>query len=129
MTKGKTVRFVGTVGAGLAYDSTSFTSCDFCDVLEGGGAGFYVLLEPGLELDFSGFIIGAALPIMPTFGNVTGGSNDGSMLQAGLMLRLGYGFWQSPTAPAAAPKTGRVGSAQGTTNAAPYMPLAKWVVQ
>src|SRR5262249_7070182 len=98
MTKGKVARFVGTVGAGLAYDSLSFTHCDLCDVLDGDGAGFYVLLEPGFELDFSGFIVGVALPVMPSFGK--GGENEQNqstleegLTQAGIMLRAGYGRW------------------------------------
>jgi hypothetical protein len=97
MTKGKTVRFVGTLGGGVAYDAVSFDEA-LNAARDAEGATGYLLLEPGLELEFSRFVVGAALSIIPTFSR--GGERDAggnafgnTFAQAGLQLRAGYGFW------------------------------------
>jgi hypothetical protein len=103
MTKGKTVRFVGTIGGGIAYDELSFDAGPLLTAIGGqqsrGNVTGYALLEPGMELEFSHVILGVALPIMPTFGaggddTETGNDNfSDTLAQAGIQLRVGYGFW------------------------------------
>jgi hypothetical protein len=107
MTKGKTLRFVGTIGAGLAYDSLTFSG-NLTSLLDDpeGAVSAYLLLEPAIELQIGHLILGAALPIMPTSsqgGDTADSSGSGSantgdsfssaLAQIGFQLRVGYGSW------------------------------------
>ncbi|MEJ7729350.1 MAG: tetratricopeptide repeat protein [Polyangiaceae bacterium] len=105
MTKGKTVRFVGTMGGGLAYDSLTFSEGLLSLGEPDGAVSAYLLLEPAIEVQIGHLILGAALPIMPTSsgGGDTDASSDPSgtssdsfgsaLAQVGFQLRVGYGSW------------------------------------
>jgi PEGA domain len=103
MTPGKYVRGVGVIGGGLVLDSLHFDTFDGCPTTvcrSSSGADPFVLLEVGVELEFSGVLLGLALEsqfqssrgisssLAPTspFGN-------NPLIHLGPGLRVGFAFW------------------------------------
>ena len=97
MSSGRKVRFVTTLGGGLAYDDLSWEDCGPAGVLVCGsdatGAEGFVQNEIGLELDFGGVLLGAvAQQVVSSSGNVKLFSSD-PLVFLGLGLRIGYATW------------------------------------
>ena len=114
MTPGKTVRFVGTVGGGavstdLTFDLTSrlatlcdgaVSGCDFprLEKCEGDGCSGldpYFQSEVGIELEFGGVLLGAALQsyFQATKGIDESPYDNDALVFLGGGLRVGYGAW------------------------------------
>src|SRR5262249_25631980 len=62
MTNGRVARFVATMGAGVAFDSVTWTGCDFCE--DKSGPEFFAHVELGMEFEFNRFFFGAMLENM-----------------------------------------------------------------
>lgn len=102
MTPGKMVRGVGVIGGGIVFDSLDFeksnSGCAPFECEKGFGADPFLLLEVGLELEFSGVLVGVALET--EFQSSRGISTDKRapfsnepLLHLGPGLRVGYAFW------------------------------------
>ena len=102
MTPGKFVRGVGVIGGGLVLDSLNFdkqiNGCpDVCK--DPSGADPFVLLEVGLEFEFSGVLLGLALESQ--FQSSRGISSDevptpfgnNPLIHIGPGIRVGFAFW------------------------------------
>ncbi len=101
MTPGKVVRAVGVIGGGVVLDSLSFEKsnpgCMPVECEKGSGADPFLLLEAGLELEFSGVLVGVALESeFQSSRGISGAtppfSND-PLIHLGPGLRIGYAFW------------------------------------
>lgn len=104
MTPGKTVRAVGVIGGGIVLDSLSFetakSGCTPRECENGSGADPFLLLEAGLEFEFSGVLLGAALEAefqssrgITTATDATGAFSNNPLMHLGPGLRVGYAFW------------------------------------
>jgi hypothetical protein len=103
MTPGKMVRAVGVIGGGVVLDSLSFEKsrpgCAPVECEKGSGADPFLLVEAGLEFEFSGVLLGLALESefqssrgITTANNTAPFSND-PLIHLGPGLRVGYAFW------------------------------------
>ena len=103
MTPGKTVRAVGVIGGGIVLDSLSFeksnTGCAPFECEKAFGADPFLLLEAGLEFEFSGVLVGIAIETefqssrgISTASGTAPFSNE-PLLHLGPGLRVGYAFW------------------------------------
>jgi hypothetical protein len=118
MSPGDVIRFVGTIGGGLAYHMISYKGlspaleneiCPDSDRCASSGVDFFALTEAGGELDLDGVLIGVSLAFYLTG---TKGINDFSknatlavtdafkepydneiLPMFGPRLYIGYGFW------------------------------------
>jgi hypothetical protein len=104
MTPGRSVRFVGTLGGGLTNDvleydlndakaGTNVCPAELCK--ETNGLDPYFLSELGLELEFGGVLVGAALQsyfqAMKGLDKVA--YDNDPLVWFGAGLRIGYGTW------------------------------------
>jgi hypothetical protein len=104
MTPGRTVRFVGSLGGGLVYDLVDFSVakgavCAACR--DASGVDPFLMGELGLELDFGGVLLGAAL--QSYFQSSRGIKTDdmeealayesAPLVHLGGGLRVGYALW------------------------------------
>jgi PEGA domain-containing protein len=104
MTPGKMVRAVGVIGGGVVIDSLGFDqpqpSCAAAVCTDASGADPFLLLEAGLEFEFSGVLLGVALEtefqssrgISSALEKTAPFSND-PLIHLGPGLRVGYAFW------------------------------------
>jgi hypothetical protein len=103
MTPGKYVRAVGVIGGGLVLDALSFDAplpgCATNVCSDSSGADPFLLLEAGLEFEFSGVLLGLALEsefqssrgissasVKSPFGN-------DPLIHLGPGLRVGFALW------------------------------------
>lgn len=103
MTTGERVRFVQTLGGGVAVDSMSWKPGAGDPVRQDAkGVNGFALSETGLELDFGGPLLGVTLQtILASSGGLDHEKHDdysaetygGPQLSFGLGLRGGYRFW------------------------------------
>jgi hypothetical protein len=103
ITPGKFVRGVGVIGGGLVLDSLSFDEpilgCPTNVCKSSSGADPFVLLEAGIEFEFSGVLLGLALESQ--FQSSRGISsaaetspfNNDPLIHLGPGLRVGFAFW------------------------------------
>lgn len=103
MTSGRTVRFVSTIGGGLVYDIVDFKVAKSvtCVCRPASGVDPFLLTEIGLELDFGGVLVGAAL--VSNFQSSRGIKTDDEdealayesapLVHLGGGLRVGYALW------------------------------------
>jgi hypothetical protein len=104
MTPGKIVRGVGVIGGGLVLDSLSFEqpppTCARSVCTSASGADPFLLLEAGVEFEFSGVLLGLALEaqfqssrgISAPTESTAPFSND-PLLHLGPGLRIGFALW------------------------------------
>ena len=104
MTPGKTVRVVGVIGGGVVLDSLGFEKsnpgCTPAVCEQASGADPFLLLEAGLEFEFSGVLVGAALESqfqssrgISNTADTTAPFSNNPLLHLGPGLRVGYAFW------------------------------------
>jgi hypothetical protein len=104
MTPGKMLRAVGVVGGGVVLDSLSFekskSGCLPMECEKASGADPFLLLEAGLELEFSGVLVGAALEAefqssrgITTTSDTWAPYTNNPLIHLGPGLRVGYAFW------------------------------------
>ena len=103
MTPGKTVRAVGVIGGGVVLDALAFEKAQpgctpECE--KASGADPFLLLEVGLEFEFSGVLLGAALETeFQSSRGITNASDTSApfannpLIHLGPGLRVGYAFW------------------------------------
>jgi hypothetical protein len=107
ITPGKFVRGVGVIGGGLVIDSLSFDEGLVCSAgrvcPDASGADPFVLLEVGIEFEFSGVLLGLALESQ--FQSSRGISSEkvevevespfdnNPLIHFGPGLRVGFAFW------------------------------------
>jgi hypothetical protein len=105
MTPGRNVRFVGSIGGGLVYDVVDFNAPksaeDLCQCRSASGVDPFLMGELGLELDFGGVLLGAAL--QSYFQSSRGIKTDNEaevlsyksapLVHLGGGLRIGYALW------------------------------------
>jgi hypothetical protein len=107
MTPGKSARFVGNLGGGIAIDDIDLTAINggacpagACSFLGAWGVDAYLLNELGFELDFSGVLVGACF--QSYFQSARGIERTDSeenvydhdvLVHVGGSLRAGYAFW------------------------------------
>lgn len=103
MTPGRVVRFVGTIGGGLVYDSVDFNASTRPECLcrDASGVDPFLMGELGLEFDFGGVLVGAAL--QSYFQSSRGIKTDDAdeayaytsapLVHLGGGLRVGYALW------------------------------------
>ena len=104
MAPGRVVRAVGVIGGGLVVDSLTFDQkppiCDAKVCTPSSGVDPFFLLEAGLEVEFSGVLLGVALQsefqssrgISAAGMNTAPFSND-TLIDLGPALRVGFAFW------------------------------------
>ena len=104
MTPGKTMRAVGVIGGGVVLDSLSFEKakpgCTPAECEKASGADPFLLLEAGLELEFSGVLVGVALETefqssrgITTTSDASAPYRNNPLIHLGPGLRVGYAFW------------------------------------
>src|SRR5262249_43990123 len=102
MTPGKTVRMVGLLGGGIAWNQVKFDSQVPGGTLDGEGVDPFALGELGIELSFSGVLVGAAgtAIFQSSRGINSGNASDENGVYdrkpigfLGLGLHVGYAFW------------------------------------
>ena len=101
MTPGKTVRAVGVLGGGVVLDSLGFEKskpgCTPVECEKGSGVDPFLLIEAGLELEFSGVLVGVALESQfqssRGISDATAPFSNQPLLHLGPGLRVGYAFW------------------------------------
>ncbi len=101
ITPGKTVRAVGVVGGGVVLDSLDFEKtrpgCTPTECEKGSGADPFLLLEAGLEFEFSGVLVGVAFESQfqssRGISDTTAPFSNNPLLHLGPGLRVGYAFW------------------------------------
>ena len=103
ITPGKFVRGVGVIGGGMVLDSLSFDAIDSCSPTtlcrDSSGADPFLLLEVGIEFEFSGVLLGLALESQ--FQSSRGISStkvdspfgNDPLIHFGPGLRVGFAFW------------------------------------
>jgi hypothetical protein len=103
MTPGRVARFVGTIGGGLVYDVVDFSVAKgaTCTCRSASGVDPFLMGELGLELDFGGVLVGAAL--QSYFQSSRGIKTDDEdkalayesapLVHLGGGLRVGYALW------------------------------------
>ena len=104
ITPGKLVRGVGVIGGGLVLDSLSFDQpvpgCLASVCTSASGADPFLLLEAGVEFEFSGVLLGLALEAQfqssrgisaPTI--TTSPFGNEPLFHLGPGLRIGFAFW------------------------------------
>lgn len=104
MTSGKVVRAVGVIGGGLVLDSLTFDTgphaCAAPGCVNASGVDPFLLLEAGLEFEFSGVLLGLALEsqfqssrgISASTLTTSPFGND-PLIHLGPGLRVGFAFW------------------------------------
>ncbi|MFS8066312.1 MAG: hypothetical protein ACMG6S_08060, partial [Byssovorax sp.] len=104
ITPGKFVRGVGVIGGGLVLDSLSFDDgipeCSASVCRDSSGADPFLLLEVGIEFEFSGVLLGLALEsqfqssrgISAPLAMTSPFGND-PLIHFGPGLRVGFAFW------------------------------------
>lgn len=104
MTPGKIVRGVGVIGGGLVLDSLTFDqappTCAPSVCMNASGADPFLLLEAGVEFEFSGVLLGLALEaqfqssrgISASMSTTSPFGND-PLIHLGPGLRVGFAFW------------------------------------
>lgn len=104
MTPGQTVRFVGSLGGGIAHDSVSFSPatvhrCPAEQCFDASGVDPFVLTDVGVELDFGGPLVGFSLE---SYFQSSRGIDDAddtdlyeprALIHLGGSVRVGYAFW------------------------------------
>lgn len=103
MTPGRNVRFVGSVGGGLVYDIVDFSTTEseqpLCRCRPASGVDPFLMGELGIELDFSGVLLGAALQsyFQSSRGIKTKDEQlayqSAPLIHLGGGLRIGYALW------------------------------------
>lgn len=104
MTPGKMVRGVGVIGGGVVIDSLGFEKnppgCTPFECEKSAGADPFLLIEAGLELEFSGVLVGLALEShFQSSRGISNAANSNApfsnepLLHLGPGLRVGYAFW------------------------------------
>jgi hypothetical protein len=104
MTAGKMVRAVGVVGGGVVIDSLGFEKsnpgCPPAVCEKSSGADPFLLLEAGLEFEFSGVLVGVAMESefqssrgISNTADTTAPFSNQPLLHLGPGLRVGYAFW------------------------------------
>ncbi len=103
MTPGKFVRGVGVIGGGLVLDSlrydTPVASCQPNVCADSFGADPFLLLEAGLEFEFSGVLLGLAIESQfqssrgISSATVTSPFGNDPLIHVGPGLRVGFAFW------------------------------------
>ena len=104
MTPGKMVRAVGVIGGGVVIDSLTFDkpqpSCARAVCTNASGVDPFLLLEAGLEFEFSGVLLGLALESqfqssrgISASGTTTAPFSNDPLIHLGPGLRVGYAFW------------------------------------
>jgi hypothetical protein len=103
MTPGRNVRFVGSIGGGLVYDMVDFSATDsaepLCACRSASGVDPFLMGELGLEIDFSGVLLGAALQsyFQSSRGIKTKEEDlayeSAPLVHLGGGLRIGYSLW------------------------------------
>jgi hypothetical protein len=103
MTPGRTVRFIGVIGGGLVYDTLHFKAASgvSCACRDASGVDPFLMGELGLELDFGGVLVGAALQsyFQSSRGITTDDADEASayasapLVHLGGGLRVGYALW------------------------------------
>ncbi len=104
MTPGKMVRVVGVIGGGVVIDSLGFDqpqpTCAAAVCTDASGADPFLLLEAGLEFEFSGVLLGLALQSefqssrgISASGMTTAPFSNNPLIHLGPGLRVGYAFW------------------------------------
>ena len=102
MTTGERVRFVQTLGGGIAIDSMSWEPSAGPSRKDAKGVNGFALSETGVEVDFGGALVGLTLQtLLGSSGGLDHDTHDeysaetysGPQLSIGLGLRGGYRFW------------------------------------
>jgi hypothetical protein len=108
MTPGQVLRFTGSVGGGLSYDSVRFSDegMALCparpdDCFDADGVNPFLFVDAGVELDFSGALVGFALEgYFQSARGIDHPSDDDldlyeprALIHLGGSLRAGYAFW------------------------------------
>ncbi|NUQ78899.1 MAG: hypothetical protein HUU21_35690 [Polyangiaceae bacterium] len=105
MTPGKSARFVGNLGGGIAIDDIDFRTadgapCPTCSFKGSWGVNPYLLNELGFELDFSGVLVGACLQSyfqsargIEISGTESDAYDEDVLVHIGGSLRAGYALW------------------------------------